>query len=836
MYWRLRTVAGESIVKIKRKFASMKFLFAVYSLFIFSVASAQQQACPLNSNFSFRDLTHWAAYTGTFRGAGFGRAVGDSLVYDSVETAPNGTIGRQSIAEYELDADGIQVISSTLVDPYGNFATIPNINGYQYTGAVLIGSTNISRNGGGGGPGGYVRGIRYLISVPPGPVTQPYTMTYAYAMVLENGQHNTDQQPWFSATLVANDTVVTCATRQYDLPTDNNAGNNGGSAILDTAAAESNGFLLSRLASPNTNPNGATGSGHLRDVWYKGWSEVTFDLSPYRGRQVILTFEVDNCVPGGHFAYSYIALRNACNGLEISGNPVACIGSSLTYSIPALGGASYAWSVPPGWSIVSGTDSNILRVTPGATGGLVTAHEINGCADLRDTLVVSTTTPTIPGTISGSNEVCAQNNSSVITLNGNSGKVLNWVSSTDGINWLLIPDSTSQYVALNLDATTIFEAQVQNGSSCDIDSTNSVKITVDPKTVGGTLLPANQVVCTGQNKDALLTLENFTGSVLNWQTSPDGVNWSDFAPVYTDSVFDIVAPAITTDYRILVKSGVCPMDTSSVAGVVVVPALFPQANAEPADTTICYGASAKLNAVITIGTNYNWNNSGTLANQGNGNITAAPFVINAVATPLTTTDYVLSIVNAGCPNPLLDTFAVHVIPPIIVNAGNDTSIVINQPLQLHAVSNDPGDVFTWAPPFGLSNPDIADPIAIFNSETDSITYRVKATSPAGCFGIADIKVTVFRTLPDIFVPNAFTPGNNSNNLFRPIPVGIASLQYFRVYNRWGQLVYSTSVPGDGWDGKLNGHAMDSGSYVWMVKGTSYLGKIIQKKGVMVLVR
>ncbi len=789
----------------------MKFLFAVYGVFIFSVASAQPQSCPVNSNFSLIDLTQWAAYTGTFRGAGFGRAVGDSAIYDSTEPAPDGTIGRQSISEYEFDADGIQVISSTLVDPYGVFATIPNINGYQYTGAVLLGSTNISRNGGGGGPGGYIRGIRYLISVPAGPASQPYTMTYAYAMVLENGQHNTDQPPWGSATLVAKDTLVTCASRHDELPTDNNAGNTGGTAILDTAAAEANGFLPSRLASPNSNPNGAVGGGHLRDVWYKGWSEVTFDLSPYRGRQVILTFEVDNCVPGGHFAYAYIALRNACNGLEISGNSVACIGSTLTYSIPALGGASYAWSVPPGWSIDSGADSNTVKVTPGVNGGFVTAHEINGCADLRDTLVVTTTTPTIPGTITGANEVCAQINSSLITLSGNTGGVLNWVSSTDGINWIPVVDSTNQFLALNLNTTTLYEALVQHGSSCDIDSTNAVKITVDPKSVGGTLLPANQVVCTGQNKDALLTLANFTGGVLNWQSSPDGVNWNDFAPVYTDSVFDILAPAVTTDYRILVKSGVCPVDTSSVADVVVVPALFPQANAEPADTTICYGASAKLNAVISIGTNYTWNNITTLTNQGNGDISATPFTINAVATPLQTTNYVLSIVNTGCPNPLLDTFVVQVIPPIIVNAGNDTSIVINQPLQLNATSNDPGDVFTWAPPFGLSNPDIPDPIAIFNAETDSITYKVKATSAAGCFGVADIKIRVFRTLPDIFVPNAFTPGTNSNSLFRPIPVGIATLQYFRVYNRWGQLVYSTSVPGQGWDGRLNGHAMEAGS-------------------------
>ena len=111
-----------------------------------------------------------------------------------------------------------------------------------------------------------------------------------------------------------------------------------------------------------------------------------------------------------------------------------------------------------------------------------------------------------------------------------------------------------------------------------------------------------------------------------------------------------------------------------------------------------------------------------------------------------------------------------------------------------------------------------------------------ATSANGCKGVADILVKIYGTGPDIFVPNAFTPGGATNNLFRPIPVGISSLAYFRVYNRWGQLVYSTSRIGDGWDGRVNGRITDSGTYVWMVQGTTYNGRVVRHKGTMVLVR
>jgi gliding motility-associated-like protein len=86
------------------------------------------------------------------------------------------------------------------------------------------------------------------------------------------------------------------------------------------------------------------------------------------------------------------------------------------------------------------------------------------------------------------------------------------------------------------------------------------------------------------------------------------------------------------------------------------------------------------------------------------------------------------------------------------------------------------------------------------------------------------------------VPNAFTPGSISNNLFRPICMGIASLEYFYVYNRWGQLLFSTSQMGQGWNGRIQGKLQDSGAYLWIVKGTDYTGKVISKKGTVVLIR
>ena len=815
----------------------MRFFFGVLCLLVSCRIFAQTQSCPLNSSWSSGTLTHWEAYTGNNKNGN-----GDSAIkktYDSGVAYPSGTLGAVTLPEYQLSANGMQVISASGTDPYGGFATIPNINGYQYTNSILLGSTNVAtRSGTGATSGGYIRGIRYRINVPASPSTQPYTMTYAYAMVLENGSHNSSEQPLFSATLSTNDSVITCASPQYYLPTKNDANTQGGGATLDTATAIAEGFSVSSKLSPNADQNGNSPTPvYLQDVWTKSWREVTFDLSPYRGQQVVLTFEADNCVPGGHFSYAYIAIRNTCNGLIISGDSVACSNSDLVYSIPALTGATYQWTIPAGWSIVSGADSNVLTVKVGATGGMITTEEINSCADLKDTIQVTTTLPTLAGSVNSNARVCTDSNMKVLTISGNRGSVLNWIYSSDnGGTWNSLADTTLQYTAQNLTATTVYRALVRNGASCDIDTSSAAVITVDPKSVGGQLDPALMEFCLGQFKGAVLTLKGDTGSVLNWQSSTDTTNWTDFTPADTSTSYNVVGLTNSTGYRLLVKSGVCPADTSSIAYVHLLNAQFPQATIDPADTTICYGSSALLNASITVGTSYTWTNTTSLVNQGSGTIDRLPYYINATASPIDSTTYILSIGNAGCPNVLLDTFQVNVYPQIIVNAGNDTSVVVGEPLQLHAVSSETADSFTWTPTTDLNNPDIADPIATLGSNIDSITYVVRATSAKGCYGEADIVVRVFKTGPDIFVPNAFTPGGATNNIFRPITAGITSLQYFRVYNRWGQLVYSTTTIGQGWNGYLNGRLQDSGTYVWMVQGTSYTGKIISHKGVMVLVR
>lgn len=620
----------------------------------------QTQSCPANINFSGGTLTHWNAYTGNNKTGNGPDAI--KIVYDSNQSASNGTIGTTSLPEYNLPGvSGIRVITSQGTDLFGGFETIPTINGYAYHYSILLGSTSVAErqandptdgqpnNQNNGPQGGYIRGISYLINVPPGAPTDPYTITYAYAMVLENGTHVSSDQPMARAIVSTPGGVIDCASPVYYLPTNGD---------LDSATARANGFSPSPVPTPNESRNRQHPGEHLQDVWTKGWTEVTFDLSPYRGQQVSLTFEADNCVPGGHFAYAYFALRDICGGLKISGDSITCTNSVVKYSIPSLDNASYDWSVPAGWTLRSGVNDNTLTVAVGPLAGWVVAREKNSCATLTDSL---------------------------------------------------------------------------------------------------------------------------------------------FVHLYKGAL--------------------------------------PQAVIDPGDTTICYGEVTPIHALVTTGTEFTWVSSGSFTGQIKGSISSAPFAANILASPKQTTDYILSTRNDDCPIIASDTFTVVVVPPIRVDIGHDTLVVVNQPLHFQATSSDVyKDEYRWSPSMGLSDPEIADPIGVYGPETDSITYQVTATDIFGCYGTTTVKVTIAHTLPDIFVPNAFTPGKSSNSVFRPICMGISSLEYFRVYNRWGQLLYGTSQMGQGWDGRLQGNLQESNAYLWILKGKDYTGRVILKKGTVMLIR
>jgi gliding motility-associated-like protein len=252
----------------------------------------------------------------------------------------------------------------------------------------------------------------------------------------------------------------------------------------------------------------------------------------------------------------------------------------------------------------------------------------------------------------------------------------------------------------------------------------------------------------------------------------------------------------------------------------------------PADRTICYADSTLLVAGM-VGSSFVWTPAAQLT-QPNQLVTSTRRLTRNTTFTLTVRD------TLGCPKPVSSSVTVNVRPRITVQAGNDTSVVYEQPLQLNAQSN--AILFNWSPSIGLSNTNIPNPIALFRQGSlpdgeQFIRYTVTASTPEGCRASDDILVRIFKTGPSVFVPSGFTPNRDGlNDLIRPILTGISRLEFFRVYNRYGQLVYETSQPGAGWDGTIKGTLQGSSAYVYQCKAVDFLGKTIIQNGTFVLVR
>jgi len=315
-----------------------------------------------------------------------------------------------------------------------------------------------------------------------------------------------------------------------------------------------------------------------------------------------------------------------------------------------------------------------------------------------------------------------------------------------------------------------------------------------------------------------VTICEGTSTQLNVISNATQFSWTQAASLNNANIQNPIAnPVVTTQYIVTATFGQCSGKDTIVVNVN--PA--PRANAGP-DVEICYGQDYALQG--SGGVQFIWTPPSTLNNS------ALP---NPLSTPPQTTTYSLNVIDAnGCASLTPDQVTVTVTPPIIVKTNpTDTVVFAGDKFQLLASSG--ATNYSWSPAVGLSNPFIANPVLTVTSD---ITFTIIATTGAGCRGDGTVNIKVFKG-PEIYMPTGFTPnGDGKNDKFKPFTVGITNLNYFRVYSRWGQLLFSTTKLNDGWDGRITGADQPTGTYVWMVQGVARDGKVITKKGTVTLIR
>lgn len=197
----------------------------------------------------------------------------------------------------------------------------------------------------------------------------------------------------------------------------------------------------------------------------------------------------------------------------------------------------------------------------------------------------------------------------------------------------------------------------------------------------------------------------------------------------------------------------------------------------------------------------------------------------------TTYIYTLTVTdNYGCKFSVTDQVAVRVQPPVPAFAGNDTTAIKGIPHQLFGSG---GTSYMWTPSFPLNSPFNKNPLATLNNDTK---FVLQVTDVAGCIGYDTVFVKVYVG-PTYYIPNAFSPnGDGQNDVFRAIPVGIVSTEWFRIFNRYGELVFQTNQWLKGWDGTYKGKKQPVAGYIWVIKGKDRDGKTVEMKGTVMLIQ
>jgi gliding motility-associated-like protein len=256
-------------------------------------------------------------------------------------------------------------------------------------------------------------------------------------------------------------------------------------------------------------------------------------------------------------------------------------------------------------------------------------------------------------------------------------------------------------------------------------------------------------------------------------------------------------------------------DTVSVIVSVRNPQVGPKA-----DTAICFGDHVALFA--TGGTNYQWYPATGLSCTN---------CANPIATPTTTTTYHVVVFDQyGCNDTLSVRIVVHPLP--VITLGADTTIIWGETVQLNAYV--PGGLYyLWDPVTGLNNANIPNPLA-----TPQVTtiYTLVAIDTNLCKSTDSMKVTVRTDIP-VAIPSAFSPnGDGKNDVFHIANLKFQKLVEFRVFNRWGQEIFSTNDNAKGWDGSYKGREQETGVYNYIIRVAWPDGHVETYKGDVTLVR
>ncbi len=349
------------------------------------------------------------------------------------------------------------------------------------------------------------------------------------------------------------------------------------------------------------------------------------------------------------------------------------------------------------------------------------------------------------------------------------------------LDWSISNGVTATGADLNYTFATsgIFTIRFIAGTTSGCYDTTYHNITVNPSPI--VTASADGTICLGNNVPL-----NAAGA-LNYQ-------WAPSAGLSCTTCPDPVAtPTITTPYTVTGTNSFGCSDIEEVIITVIQPLNM---TVSPSDS-ICIGESLQL--VASGAATYQWSPAAGLS---------ATDISNPVATPQQTTIY--RVVGYDGFNCFTDTAFV------LVGVGQYPTIDLGPDLTLatgtihplnSTVTNGPVGTWMWTPSTDLSCNTCPLPSAFIKKD---ITYIVNIENVYGCAASDTINIKVFCEESQVFIPNAFTPdGDGINDILMVRGKGIVSVRSFRIFNRWGEVVFekanfAPNLPAFGWDGRIKG--------------------------------
>ncbi|HIG58856.1 MAG TPA: gliding motility-associated C-terminal domain-containing protein, partial [Flavobacteriales bacterium] len=323
--------------------------------------------------------------------------------------------------------------------------------------------------------------------------------------------------------------------------------------------------------------------------------------------------------------------------------------------------------------------------------------------------------------------------------------------------------------------TGVYNDTIIGGGSSGCDSLTVTTLTIDAPPI--ILLSSTGSYCLG---DSLLIDAGNPGANYLW--SPNGETSQS---IYADSA---------GNYSVLVtNTNGCSDSATIVVAEMTVPEVIISG-----DTSACIGDTAVL--ISTNGTVI-WNTGDT----------------STLTSVMPTNSGWYSATLSNSCGSSMDSIYVEVNPLPIASAGNDTMVMPQEEFILNAAG---GVSYLWSPTNGLSCITCPNPTASMEANT---IYCVTVSDSNGCVSNDCVSITIDSS-GEVWAPNIFSPNNDALNDVFYIRGSIQPDNFvLLIFNRWGEKVFETTDPTQGWDGAQNGKELNTAVFVYKTSGITWGG-------------